>query len=128
MPTKQKITKKIDAETRATAGTTKLLRSNEDIINNSVLGSELSSRERKQYLGVGNIAPRGAPTNLAWKGWNGKAHYHFVMADYLTPFLTNIRQMNNWNYVLFKMPRIAVERKDEKEPVAPKIKSIVDKN
>jgi hypothetical protein len=113
---------------RTTAGATKLLRSSEGLIKPSVLESELSANELRTYLGVGNIAPRGAKTNLAWKGWNGQAFYHFVMADYITPFLTNINQMNNWNYVLFKTPRIAVERKKEIEKVAPRIKVVVDRN
>lgn len=115
-------------EHRVFAGTTKLLRSSDDIIRASTLGSELNESELNKYLGVGNITPRGAPTNLAWKGWNGEAHYHFVKAEYLTPFLTNIQQMNNWNYVLFGIPRIAVERMHEEEPVDSKIKEIVDKS
>ena len=121
MPTK-------DNKHREFAGTTNLLRSNEHNIGDSTLGSGLSRQELKKYLGVGNIAPRGAPTNLAWKGWNGKAHYHFVKAGYLTPFLTNKQQMNNWNYVLFGAPRVAVETGNETEPVDQKIKLIVDKS
>ncbi|MDE1871396.1 MAG: hypothetical protein KGI06_04120 [Candidatus Micrarchaeota archaeon] len=113
-------------ERKEFAGTTKLLRSSEDIIRTSALGSELSEVELNKHLGVGNVTPRGAPTNLAWKGWNGEAHYHFVKAEYLTPFLTNIQQINNWNYVLFGIPRIAVERNKEEETVDPKIKEIVD--
>jgi hypothetical protein len=117
-----------DKDHREFAGDTGLLRSSEYTIRTSVLGSKLNDQELNQYLGVGNIIPRGASTNLAWKGWSGQAHYHFVKAEYLTPFLTNIEQMNNWNYVLFGIPRIAVERKNEEEPVNPKIKEIVDEN
>ena len=119
MPTK-------GAEKKTT--TTNLLMSSHESIMDSALGPELSERELKRHLGVGNIAPRGAPTNQAWRGWKGSAFYHFVMADYLTPYLTNISQMNNWNYVLFGMPRVAVERKGETEPVTAKIRSVVDKH
>ncbi len=114
--------------TKEFAGTTRLLRSNVEIIKTSVLGSGLSESELHTHLGVGNIAPRGAQTNLAWNGWKGNAHYHFVMAEYLTPYLTNVQQLNNWNYVLFGVPRVAVEKNDEREPADPKIKHIVDMN
>jgi hypothetical protein len=113
---------------KAAVTTTNLLRPNLENIRASILGFELSKGELKEHLGVGNVAPRGAPTNQAWRGWNGKAFYHFVAADCLTPYLTNIQQMNNWNYVLFKIPRIAVERKDETEPVDLKIRSVVDRH
>jgi hypothetical protein len=128
MSTKSQRSKTVIPAKGAAADITRILRSGKEVIKDSALGSELSESELKKHLGVGNEAPKGAPTNQAWKGWDGKAFYHFVMAEYLTPYLTNIQQMNNWNYVLFKKQRIAVERNNEIEQVAPRIKDVVDKN
>ena len=92
-----------------------------------ISGLRLNKHKLKRYLGVGNVPPRGAQTYGAWAGWHGKGSYNFVAAGYVTPYLDNVQQLNNWNYVLFRKERAAVNNNNELQPVDRKIRKAVDR-
>lgn len=91
----------------------------------------LSQQQLRENLGIGNREPVSDLSRLmpydAWKGWSGAGRYEFRAAYLTTPYLTEKQQLNNWNEVIFNLPRRAAESKYEAEPASREIKEAVDR-
>ena len=94
--------------------------------SDTVAGLHLTASQLNADLGVGNVTPPGAKRFVASGGWQGPGLYTFAAAGFTTPYLANIQQMNNWNYVLFRVPRIGVESGGLPQEVRPEVKVAVD--
>ncbi|MFI5412816.1 MAG: hypothetical protein ACHQX1_02905 [Candidatus Micrarchaeales archaeon] len=59
----------------------------------------MSSSKLGEYLGIGDNSKTGRSYPV-YEGWRGPGKYHFVAFDVTTPYLSNAKMLNNWNYVV----------------------------